>query len=282
MRFRLYGFRWVMLVLYALLLLLLWMLGLAKQSDEGLCCFLLGLAFFTLSSQVLFIFGAGTRDLIKPIHRKRRLIAPVAVAALLMAFLAAGMIFSADELFEWKGSQFPLSTFEAFISFVAVVWLAWGVFFYIHTREHPRYAVLRRLTFWVLGGSLAEMMACIPSHIIVSRRPGCLVGLQTAMAVAAGVYVMLWSFGPGIVLLFLKPKRDREAQQESKGQESVSKPKATSFSLMTLLLIMIFVASSMAVLFDVAPEFSLLLVLGSGMDLLRRLYQRIRAWERES
>lgn len=37
--------------------------------------------------------------------------------------------------------------------------------------------------------------------------------MYTAMGVAAGACVMFWAFGPGILLLYLKPRRDWEAAE---------------------------------------------------------------------
>ena len=39
-------------------------------------------------------------------------------------------------------------------------------------RDKPRYTVLRKLSTWIFAGSLAELLATVPSHVIVSRRPG--------------------------------------------------------------------------------------------------------------
>lgn len=63
-------------------------------------------------------------------------------------------------------------------------------------------------------GSLLELLVAIPSHVIVSRRPGCFVGMFTGLGVSSGITVMLWAFGPGIILLFLRNKHRRESRQK--------------------------------------------------------------------
>ena len=70
-----------------------------------------------------------------------------------------------------------------------------------------RYHAIFHLARLVFAGSVAEMLAAVPSHLIVSRRPGCLVGLATAIGILSGMYVMIWSFGPAIFLLFLQAAR---------------------------------------------------------------------------
>ena len=277
MRFRLYAFRWVMLVLYALLLLGLFLVGLATDDEEGRV-FSLCLSAGTLLTQLIFIFGAGTRDLLKPVHRKRRLLAPVAVAALLCAILVMAFLVAMDEL-----CKLNWNSVLGFWALAAANWLLWGVFFFIHTRTLERFKVIKRLTNVVLAGSLAELLACIPTHIIVSRRPGCLVGLQTTFGIVAGIFVMLWSFGPGIVLLFLRPKRDAEQRSEATPKE---KARAASFSLAGLMTFFLFVSSCLAVLLVehssldspfTRPEVWCAILF--GLLFLRSVLRHVRHWE---
>jgi hypothetical protein len=77
-------------------------------------------------------------------------------------------------------------------------------------RRRSRYSALGRLAGAIFAGSLVELLATVPSHVIVSRRPVCLVGLGTMLGIIAGCYAMLFSFGPMIVLLFLRPRHRRE------------------------------------------------------------------------
>jgi hypothetical protein len=89
-------------------------------------------------------------------------------------------------------------------------WIGWGVLMWNHTRDLGRYNMLSRLTSYLLAGSLAELLATVPAHVIVSRRPGCMVGLGTMLGILAGLSVMLASFGPAIFLLFLRPRHRAE------------------------------------------------------------------------
>ena len=89
---------------------------------------------------------------------------------------------------------------------------------FVYCRGLDRFSIIGRLTGLIFAGSLAALLVSIPAHIIVSRRPGCFVGLVTALGIASGVYVMLWSFGPAILLLFLSEKRRferREARRQA-------------------------------------------------------------------
>lgn len=88
-------------------------------------------------------------------------------------------------------------------------WGIWAVFFYVYTRRLERFAAVRRLVKWILGGSLMQLLATVPSHFVVIRRPGCFVGGMTFCGLMAGLYVMTWAFGPGIALLFWAEIRRR-------------------------------------------------------------------------
>jgi hypothetical protein len=83
------------------------------------------------------------------------------------------------------------------------------------------------------------MLAAVPSHLIVSRRPGCLVGLATAIGIVAGIYVMMWSFGPAIFLLFLQEGRRQEVEQTAAADGPPAPHAPFQFSLRTMLLVML-------------------------------------------
>lgn len=200
--------RWVFAALYAMLLATLFA-PLVFESDTVLAGVMI-LAIM-LGTQALFIFGAGTIELCRPI-RRRRLLLPVIVAATLFTVLAGGAIVALMELLnvgEHPGAG-------ALIMFLLVGnWTLWFVMFLIRARVMERHTVLARLTAAMFAGSLLELMVTVPSHVVVSRRPGCLVGAGTMLGIIAGVLVMTWSFGPAIVLLFLRPRLRRERQEWS-------------------------------------------------------------------
>jgi hypothetical protein len=124
----------------------------------------------------------------------------------MLAILFAGFFMAMWELLyldrkfddDWLTSIFFIT--------VGVSWIGWTIVLMSRLRDAPRYTVLRKLNTWIFAGSLAELLATVPSHVIVSRRPGCLVGIATAVGITAGLSVMLFSFGPAIVILFLRPR----------------------------------------------------------------------------
>jgi len=201
--------RWVFLAMYAGLLVSFVGASVIHKSVEGLLSSLIAIGIL-LGAQVLFIFGAGTINLCRPI-RKRRLLIPVIVAALMLAILVAGLLGALVELF--KLDNMPDSTWLVFWGLVLASWLGWGWMLFNYTRDVPRFVAMSRLARTIFAGSLAELLATVPSHVIVGRRPGCLVGILTMAGIIAGVSVMMFAFGPMIVLLILRPIYRQEQQR---------------------------------------------------------------------
>ncbi|MBN1384827.1 MAG: hypothetical protein JW983_08105 [Elusimicrobia bacterium] len=178
----------------------------------------------TIISQLLFIFGIGTIDLCRPV-RRRRLIAPVIIVSFMMAILVVALYFSMIELVELKIDNEHWFEYSFFIV-MGLSWIIWGIIFFIKYKDIERYKVLKKLISTVIAGSLIELLAAVPSHIIVSRRPGCFVGILTACGISGGIIVMLWAFGPGIIFLFLRekyknipasPERERGEKTKAEG-----------------------------------------------------------------
>lgn len=85
---------------------------------------------------------------------------------------------------------------------LALFWMGWGVGFlrvYLHKDSHQAYPrVLRRL----FHGSVLELLVALPCHIVVRGREDCCAPAMTAFAIAAGLSLMLMTFGPGVVWLY--------------------------------------------------------------------------------
>jgi hypothetical protein len=197
--------RWVFACLYILILLAQGIFSLVQGGRQVRLIFVVYLAVMIVT-QLLFLLGAGTIELCRPI-RKRRLLLPILIASGMMALLVAGCSAAMMELF--KVQNLPAFGWL----WVALIWLFWAIVFFVHCRKLERWQVLKRLTLTVLAGSLVDLLASVPAHLVVSRRPGCFVGMFTAMGVTAGICAMLWAFGPGIVLLFFRERRQIEKRR---------------------------------------------------------------------
>jgi hypothetical protein len=210
--------RWIFLGLYLVIvlglfasayadLLPMWLFPLGALTG-GLTATII-LLLVTFGSQALFVFSAGTLNLCRPI-RRRRLLAPVIIASLMMTILVGGVSLSLLELFAVDDEGIIIWIFWALIG---VSWVVWSIVLFARYKEMDRYAAVKGLISTMLAGSLLELLVAVPSHIVVSRRPGCFVGLATACGITSGIAVMLWSFGPGIVLMFLQKRREKEQRE---------------------------------------------------------------------
>jgi hypothetical protein len=192
--------RWVFLALYGLLVLAFLLLPVIGGDGGAMGGMLIAVGVMFVA-QALLIFGAGTIRLCHPI-RRRRLILPVFVGATMLGLLVAGFLIAMTELFKLDS----VVSEELILGVIFVSWIGWGVLLWLGLRDRARHTILARITTWVFAGSLAELVATVPAHVIVTRRPGCLVGLSTMLGIVAGVAVMTFSFGPMIALLFLRPR----------------------------------------------------------------------------
>ena len=197
--------RWVLLGLYVALVMALFAAGLVASGESSSMSPFFAVVALHALTQVFFILVAGPPDYLAPTHH-RRLILPALIAGFMMLVLVVGMCVSALELLHLEPSR---SAVPYFVAAWAAVWLGWAVVFFIHCRRLDGFTVVRRLIKWLLAGSLLQLLSTVPSHIVVTRRPGCLVGMWTAGGICAGLYVMIWAFGPGIFLLFRAETRKR-------------------------------------------------------------------------
>lgn len=83
-----------------------------------------------------------------------------------------------------------------------VLWLVWGVLFYLLYRNSPD--PVTRAVSWLFRGSVLELLVAVPTHVIVRRRNDCCAPFVTGFGITSGIAIMLLSFGPSVLLLFKK------------------------------------------------------------------------------
>jgi hypothetical protein len=134
-------------------------------------------------------------------------------------------LFDASVLFHFGANQngqnndSGAATFYTMIITVLIFWLVWAFIFRRATKADEPAALLKRVTRWLLRGSILELIIAVPSHVIVRRRDDCCAPAGTFWGIATGISVMLLCFGPGVFFLFvercrkLKPKSADTDQQ---------------------------------------------------------------------
>lgn len=90
-------------------------------------------------------------------------------------------------------------------------WLAWTIVFYIYWRQGDRYTQLGKMIRGLVAGSLLETLVAVPVHIWAVRQRECYCDRGTYTTLVFSGTVLLWAFGPGIVLLYMR-ERCRQAR----------------------------------------------------------------------
>ena len=201
--------RWVLLALYLLLILSLVGTALLGFGEPfAVIAIAVVVLVFTFSSQALFLLGSGRTELSRPI-RGWRLVIPAAMAGLLLALLVFGVNLAllilletdATWVYRWRWALVPVG------------WIAWSLPIFIYCRGWERIKIIGRLTGLLFAGGLATLLVTIPALLIATGRLHWLAGLAIIVVIATGVYVMLWSFGTAIILLFMREKRRFELRE---------------------------------------------------------------------
>jgi hypothetical protein len=173
---------------------------------------------------------------------RRSLRVPVIVTSFLLANLCFAGIFSllcaifkdeAFNIFNWfafltaapnqngqaNNNDSGWSVLVSMILLLLVFWVIWAIVFRSFAKQDDPDTLLKRITRWLLRGSILELLIAVPSHVIVRRRDDCCAPAGTFWGIATGISVMLLCFGPGVFFLFvermnrLKPKATEPEKQ---------------------------------------------------------------------
>lgn len=198
--------RWILLILYLVLIGILIAVAAVHgaSAKEYWPAILIAFGLFT---QVFFLSVRGNPKRLRP-TRPRQILVPAIIGGLMMALLIACMVMALLELCRF---HFKDDTQSLFMDCAILNWIVWGFLFYAACCRLDCLAAMRRIVLTLIFGSLLQLLATVPSHLIVVRRPGCMVGHMTALGIFGGLCVMTWAFGPGIVFLFLYETRKRTA-----------------------------------------------------------------------
>jgi hypothetical protein len=151
---------------------------------------------------------------------RRHVWVPIVASALALSVAVIGIIWSI--LVAIWGDE-PLEILYSWVSlvFVGVSWLIWSILFYRFYHDAEPRTLTKRLTTWLIRGSLLELLVAVPSHIIVRRRGDCCAPGFTFFGIATGLVIMALAFGPGLFFLFrkrfekMKPGSKRNEPQPS-------------------------------------------------------------------
>ncbi len=145
----------------------------------------------------------------------RPLKSAVIAAALMAMLLTIGMIALLLELPNWWE---PILGFNEETAIVAgwgitgiwaamlIAWGLWAWIFFVYWRQGDRYTQMGKMIRGLVAGSFLEIFVAVPVHVwaVKQRECYCCRGTYTTLVFAGTV--LLFAFGPGIVLLYLREK----------------------------------------------------------------------------
>lgn len=144
----------------------------------------------------------------RPVARRAALVSALAcavpMAVLLLAFIYCILLMLLGE--DGVDPFFPLGPT---LVVLAVLWIAWGIFFHRgFSRDGPG-TFTRRITRWLLAGSILELLVAIPAHILSRRRDECCAPGFTLFGLATGLSVAVLAFGPAVFFLLARRVGDK-------------------------------------------------------------------------
>jgi len=138
----------------------------------------------------------------------------VITAALMAALLTTGLITLVLELPNWweqiitRGDEGEWNLLNHIIiwSVMLVIWALWALIFFLYWRQGDRYSQSGKMIRGLLAGSILEAIIAVPAHIWAVRQRDCYCCRGTYTTLVLSATVMIWAFGPGIILLYLREK----------------------------------------------------------------------------
>jgi hypothetical protein len=147
---------------------------------------------------LLWLSADTTQRRLKP---RTHIIVSALTIGLFMAVLTIAIILAVG-LGVWGEDAFRGWPVPALLLSFAIPWLVWGILFYrfCHNCSDP----ISRGLAWMFRGSVLELLIAVPAHIVMRRRHDCSAPAVNGFGIAAGISIMLLSFGPSVLLLFKK------------------------------------------------------------------------------
>ena len=137
---------------------------------------------------------------------------PMKRAAIGVAFavmlLSVGLVYSLFDLVSPVGKESAGIALWIFLLIPVVLWCLWSVIFWVYWRRGDYYTWVGRVIRGLIAGSVLELFVAVP--IYTTRQDDCYCTRGSYAGLIFGATVLLWAFGPGVFLLFVKEKHRRE------------------------------------------------------------------------
>ena len=131
-------------------------------------------------------------------------------AGLIAMLLTVGFIALLLELPDWWEGIMSVDSYWGIICVwitMLIIWGIWSWIFFVYWRQGDRYTQSGKMIRGLVAGSILETIIAVPVHIWATRQRECYCCRGTYTTLILAATVLIWAFGPGIVLLYMREKR---------------------------------------------------------------------------
>jgi len=153
----------------------------------------------------------------------------IVTAAFLAMLLTGGLILTLLDVFnpdtathifdQLDGDGEHNSALIGFYLAGLLIWSLWAIIFYIYWRPGVQATRLGRMVATLLAGSILELMVAIGVYAWNPHEEDCWCARGSYTGLVFGATVMIWAFGPGLILLYLKKQREKQASTAVSGNQ---------------------------------------------------------------
>lgn len=128
-------------------------------------------------------------------------------AGFAVMLLSVGLLYSVIDLVKPVGETEGIGLW-IFLLIPVVLWCIWSVIFWVYRSRGGYYTWTGRVIRGLIAGSVLELFVAVP--IYATRKDMCYCERGSYAGLIFGTTILLWAFGPGVFLLFIKEKHRRE------------------------------------------------------------------------
>lgn len=126
--------------------------------------------------------------------------------------LSVGLLYSVLDLASPVGECEGIGMW-VFLLIPVILWCFWSVIFWFYWRRSDYYTWVGRVIRGLIAGSALELFVAVP--IYATRQDDCYCARGSYAGLIFGATVLLWAFGPGVFLLFVREKHRRDKLLDS-------------------------------------------------------------------
>lgn len=151
-----------------------------------------------------------------------------AVMAMLLTTGAISLLLEFPNWWEGLMETDSLLILASIYGTMLIIWGIWAWIFFIYWKQGDRYTQSGKMIRGLVAGSILEIMVAVPVHIWATRQRDCYCCRGTYTTLVLAGTVLIWAFGPGIILLYMREKYrmgklvDHETVSSEKESEKTS------------------------------------------------------------